>query len=126
MGAATSLAIDQPDPYQVKSTAVKAVPIKPATKKTPPRETRMRATGRVVEISAETLKIERTVKGTVESMDFLLSKALDKISVGDEVGVSYITKDSQNIAKRVVKVTRKKVVAPKSAKPAAVAPPAGK
>jgi len=126
MGVTTSLAVDQNDPYQTKATAVKSVPINPSLKKSPPRETRMRATGRVIEISAEELKIERTVKGTVETMEFTLAKPQEKIGVGDEVGVSYITKGNQNIAKRVVKVTKKKVIAPKGAKPAAITPATGK
>ncbi|MBP8980530.1 MAG: hypothetical protein KBG09_04730 [Syntrophobacterales bacterium] len=124
MGAASSLAIEQTDPYQAKSTAVKSVPINPAPQKAPPRETRMRATGRVIEISAVALKIERNVKGTVETMEFILAKPQDKINVGDEVGVSYITKDGQHIAKRIVKVTKKKVVTPKGGKSSVPTPPA--
>ena len=120
---APSFAVDQPDPYSGKSTTVKTVPIKPAPKKTPPRETRMRATGKVIEISPEAIKIERNVKGTVETMGFSLVKPLDKIKVGDEVGVSYITKDNQNIAKRISKVTKKKVIPPKGANPAVNVPP---
>ena len=115
---APSFAVDQPDPYSGKSTTVKTVPIKPAPKKTLPRETRMRATGKVIEISPETIKIERNVKGTVETMDFSLVKPLDKIKVGDEVAASYITKDNLNIAKRISKVTKKKVTPPNGAKTA--------
>jgi hypothetical protein len=107
-----SFAVDPPDPYAGKSTTVKTVPIKPAPPKTPPRETRMRATGRVIEISPTVLKIERNVKGNIETMDFSLVKPLDKIKVGDEVGVSYIAKNNQNVAKRVSKVTKKKVAPP--------------
>jgi hypothetical protein len=117
-----SFAVDPPDPYTGKSTTVKTVPIKPAPQKTPPRETRMRATGRVIEIAPETVKIERNVKGTVETMDFSLARPLDKIKVGDEVGVSYIAKDNKNIAKRITKVTKKKVAAPNGAKTAATLP----
>ncbi|HQK79012.1 MAG TPA: hypothetical protein PK621_04935 [Syntrophales bacterium] len=109
---ATSLAVGQPEPGPAKTAQVKTVPIKPAPKKAPPRETRMRATGKVIEISPTALKIERNVKGTVETMDFLLPKSQDRIAVGDEVGVSYITKDNQHIAKRVGKVAKKKVVSP--------------
>jgi hypothetical protein len=118
-----SFAVDTPDPYAGKSTTVKTVPIKPAPQKAPPRETRMRATGKVIEISPAALKIERNVKGTVETMDFSLVKPLDKIKVGDEVGVSYIAKDNQNIAKRISKVTKKKVGPPNGAKTAVVTPP---
>ena len=83
----------------------------------------MRATGKVIEISPEAIKIERNVKGTVETMDFSLVKPLDKIKVGDEVGVSYIAKDNQNIAKRISKVTKKKVTPPNGAKTAVNIPP---
>ncbi|MFA6414055.1 MAG: hypothetical protein WCW53_15315 [Syntrophales bacterium] len=121
--ATASFAIDPPDPYAGKSTTVKTVPIKPAPPKAPPRETRMRATGKVIEISPEAVKIERNVKGTVETMDFSLVKPLDKIKVGDEVGVSYIAKDNQNIAKRISKVTKKKVAPPNGAKTAINIPP---
>jgi len=121
--ATASFAVDQPDPYGGKSTTVKTVPIKPAPQKTLPRETRMRATGKVIEISPAALKIERNVKGTIETMDFSLVKPLDKIKVGDEVAVSYIAKDNQNIAKRVSKVTKKKVTPPNGTKTAVIIPP---
>lgn len=126
--SAPSFAVDPPDPYAGKSTTVKTVPIKPAPPKAPPRETRMRATGKVIDISSTAMKIERNVKGTVETMDFSLVKPLDKIKVGDEVGVSYIAKDNQNIAKRISKVTKKKVTSPNGAKAAAIIPsaPSGK
>jgi hypothetical protein len=121
-----SFAVDTPDPYAGKSTTVKTVPIKPAPPKMPPRETRMRATGKVIEISPTLLKIERNVKGNIETMDFSLAKPLDKIKLGDEVGVSYVAKNSQNIAKRVSKVTKKKVVpsnGPNAAASLPAAPP---
>jgi len=84
----------------------------------------MRATGKVIEISPASIRIERNVKGTVETMDFSLVKPLDKIKVGDEVGVSYITKDNNNIAKRISKVTKKKVTPAKGVNPAASLPAA--
>ena len=121
--ATASFAVDPPDPYSGKSTTVKTVPIKPAPEKAPPRETRMRATGKVIEISSDAIKIERNAKGTIETMDFSLVKPLDKIKVGDEVGVSYIAKDNQNIAKRISKVTKKKVTHPNSTKTAVNIPP---
>jgi hypothetical protein len=120
---ALSFAVEQPDPDAGKSTTVKTVPIKPAPPKTLPRETRMRATGKVIELSPAALRIERNVKGTVETMDFSLVKPPDKIKVGDEVGVSYIAKDNQNIAKRISKVTKKKVTPLNGAKTAVAAPP---
>ncbi len=83
----------------------------------------MRATGKIIELSPAALRIERNVKGTVETMYFPLVKPPDKIKVGDEVGVSYIAKDNQNIAKRISKVTKKKVTPLNGAKTAVAAPP---
>ena len=120
---APSFAVDQPDPYAGKSTTVKTVPIKTTRPKTLPRETRMRATGKVIELSPATLRIERNVKGTVETMEFSLVKPPDKIELGDEVGVSYIAKDNQNIAKRISKVTKKKITPSNGTKPAVIIPP---
>jgi len=94
----------QDKPPAPKTTTAKQQPVKP-----PPRETRMRATGVVKDMTAETLKIERTV--TSELMEFSLEKALDKIETGDKVTISYIRKEDKNIATRVSKVVQKKKIA---------------
>lgn len=85
------------------------------------KETKMSATGKVTEISDAMLKIERTVKGKVETMEFSLEKACPKIAAGDKVKVSYVTKDGKNVATKVTKAAAKKAAekaAAKEAKPA--------
>ena len=69
---------------------------------------KMHATGKVVEISDESVKIERTVKGDVETMEFYLEKPVKNISVGDSVKIAYMENDGKLIASRVAKVTFKK------------------
>lgn len=67
------------------------------------KETTMSATGKVKEISDVIMKIERTIKGKAEIMEFALDKTYPKISVGDKVKVSYITKDGKNVSTRLTK-----------------------
>ncbi len=80
---------------------------------------KMHATGKVVEISDEAIKIERTVKGDIENMEFALDKPVAGIMVNDSVKIAYTEKDGKLTALRVVKVTlKKKEVKPSEAKPA--------
>ena len=80
---------------------------------------RMHATGKVVEISGDSIKIERTVKGDIENMEFALDKPSTGIIVNDSVKIDYTEKDGKLIASRVVKVTfKKKEVKTSEAKPA--------
>jgi hypothetical protein len=109
----------------------KAAPAKTAIVKV----TKMRAPGTILEITDSTLKIERKVKDSVETMEFVLDKPL-KFKVGDKVRVSYIEKNGKMIVTRIVRtadVRVKKPVKPgKENKPAvgsavsAAAPPAAK
>ena len=78
---------------------------------------KMHATGKVTEISDTSIKIERTVKGDVETMGFDLDKHAANIGVNDIVKIAYIEKDGKLIASRVAKVTFKK----KEIKPAEAA-----
>ncbi len=64
---------------------------------------KMKATGRVVEVTDTSLKIERTAKGTVEPFEFALEKPLTKIKVGDKVSITYILKDEKNVITRITK-----------------------
>jgi hypothetical protein len=90
---------------------------KPATDKTKvdPAKTnvvksaKMNATGKVVEISDSSIKIERTVKGNAETMEFVLDKPIENIAVDDSVKIAYIDQDGQLLASRVVKAAPKKV-----------------
>ncbi len=80
---------------------------------------KMHARGKVVEISNESIKIERTVKGTIENMEFALDKPSTGIMVNDSVKIAYTEKDGKLIASRVAKVTlKKKEVKPSEAKSA--------
>jgi hypothetical protein len=94
----------------------------------PPRITEMSTAGKVLEVSDAMLKIERTLKGKAEIMEFILEKPLPNIAVGDQVKVSYLERDGRNILSRVApaqKTAVRKAVKkdfPKEMKP--VAPPA--
>ena len=79
----------------------------------------MHATGKVVEISDESIKIERTVKGDIENMEFALDKPFAGIMVNDSVKIAYTEKNGKLTASRVAKVIlKKKEVKPPGAKPA--------
>lgn len=67
------------------------------------KETTMSATGKVIEISDVILKIERTIKGKAELMEFVLEKTYPGISAGDRVKVSYGTKDGKNVSTKITK-----------------------
>jgi hypothetical protein len=117
-----AFAVNPTDISKDKSPSAKVTPAKPAPAKPLPRETRMRATGIIKEMTGDTLRIERTV--TAELMEFLLEKPLDKINVGDKVNISYIKKEEKNIAKRVSKdLPKKKVISTPDGKPALRQPP---
>jgi uncharacterized protein (DUF342 family) len=73
------------------------------------KSTKMNATGKVIEISDSSIKIERTVKGNAETMEFVLEKPAVNITVNDSVKIAYIEKDGQLLVSRVVKATPKKM-----------------
>ena len=88
--AGTAFAADQP-----KGGAAKAAPAKTA---------KMTATGQIVELSDTMLRLERSAKGKVETMEFGLEKALGPdVKVGDKVTVQYVSKDGKNFATKVNK-----------------------
>ncbi|MGV8057480.1 MAG: hypothetical protein AB2L12_05535 [Smithellaceae bacterium] len=78
------------------------------TKVSPVRIAKMNATGKVIEISDKTIKIERTVKNNVETMQFILDKPTGNIAVNDAVKIAYIEKDGNLLASRVAKIIPKK------------------
>lgn len=95
---------------------VKAPPKSEPAKATTVKIVKMKATGKVVDITDTTLKIERTIKGSVETVELLLEKPLTKFTVGDKVMVGYISQDEKNIVTRIVKQGPKpikKIVQPK-------------
>jgi hypothetical protein len=92
----------------VKADAVKSNIVKAA---------KMHATGKVVEISGELIKIERTLKGDIETMEFTLEKPFTAILINDLVKIDYTEKDGTLLASRVSKITfKKKEVNPAEAK----------
>ena len=100
----------------------------PSAPPLPPRIPEMSAAGKVLKISDTILKIERTLKGKAEIMEFILEKPFPNIAAGDQIKVSYREKDGRNILIRVapaqktaVRKAAKKDL-PKGMKP--VAPPA--
>jgi hypothetical protein len=82
---------------------------KPATDTTKVDPAKMNATGKVIEISDSSIKIERTVKGNAETMKFILDKPAENIAVNDSVKIAYIEKDGQLLASQVTKAKPKKI-----------------
>jgi hypothetical protein len=64
---------------------------------------KMTATGKIVDLSDTMLKVERSVKGKTETMEFGLDKPLAGMKVGDKVTVHYVVKDGKNVATKVTK-----------------------
>ena len=98
--SAIAFAADNPASTAVKADPVKVIPVRIA---------KMNATGKVIEISDKTIKIERTVKNNVETMEFILDKPTENIIINDAVKIAYIEKDGRLLASRVAKITPKKV-----------------
>ena len=73
------------------------------------KSAKMNATGKVIELSNSSIKIERTVKGNAETMEFVLDKPTENIAVNDSVKIAYIEKDGQLLASHVVKAAPKKM-----------------
>ena len=91
----------------------------------PSRVPEMSTAGKVLELSGTVLKIERTMKGSVETMEFSLEKPFSDIAVGDQIMVSYREKGGRNILIRVAPAKKTAVQTPKKESPTA-AKPAGK
>ena len=58
----------------------------------------MNATGKVIEISDKSIKIERTVRGNVEAMQFALENPTENITVNDTVKIAYINQGGKLVA----------------------------
>ena len=86
----------------------------------PPRVPEMSTAGKVIEITTALLKIERTLKGEAEIMEFILEKPFTNIAVGDQIKVSYREKNGRNVLIRVAPAKMTAVQKPKkeAAKPA--------
>ena len=98
--SALAFAADKPATDTIKVDSAKTNVVK---------SPKMNATGKVIEISDSSIKIERTVKGNAETMEFVLEKPAVNITVNDSVKIAYIEKDGQLLVSRVVKATPKKM-----------------
>ena len=74
------------------------------------KRTRVTFIGVVKGLSDTIILVERTVKGKVELIEFVLDKPTEKIEVGDKVKVSYLKKEGENIAIMVSPIVAKKVI----------------
>ncbi len=72
-------------------------------KATMQKAAKMNASGKVVEISDTSIKIERRIKGNTEVMEFALESPARDIVVNDSVKIDYIMKDGSLTASRVSK-----------------------
>jgi hypothetical protein len=70
------------------------------------------AAGRVLEISETSLKMERSVKGETEIMEFVLETPLGNIAVGEQIKVSYKQKEMKNVLIRAQKAKKTAIVKP--------------
>jgi hypothetical protein len=98
--SALAFAADKPATATTKANSAKTNVVKSA---------KMNATGKVIEISDSSIKIERTVKGSAETMEFVLDKPTENIVVDDSVKIAYIEQDGQLLASRIVKAAPKKM-----------------
>jgi len=72
------------------------------------KSAKMNARGKVIDISDSSIKIERTVRGNVEVMQFALENPTENVAVNDTVKIAYINEDGRLFATRVAKVDSKK------------------
>ena len=73
----------------------------------------MSTAGKVIEVTATLLKMERTLKGEAEIMEFALEKAFTNIAVGDQIKVSYREQNGRNVLIRVAPAKMTAVEKPK-------------
>jgi hypothetical protein len=94
----------------------------PTVPSRPPRVPEMSTAGKVMDVSDKVLKIERTLKGEAETMEFSLEKPCTNIAVGDHIKVNYREKEGRNILIRVAPAKMTAVQKPKKDAPKAVKP----
>lgn len=92
--AAITLAADKPAAKTDSPVVLKTNVVKTA---------KMNARGKVVEISDKAIRIERSIKGNVEIVEFALEKPVQDIMVGDAVKIDYSEKGGKLTASRVAK-----------------------
>lgn len=83
----------------------------------PPRVPEMSTAGKAIAVSGTELRLERTLKGKVETMEFILENPFPTIKVGDQIKVSYREKDGRNILTRVTPVKKTTAEKPKKDTP---------
>lgn len=93
-----------------------------AVRPPPPRVPEMSTAGTVIAVSETELRIERKLKGKVETMEFILENPFPTIKMGDQIKVSYREKGGRNVLIRVAPakktaVGKSKKELPKKAKP---------
>lgn len=88
----------------------------PAPPPAAPRVPEMSTAGKVIAVSNSQMRLERTLKGKVETMEFLLENPFPNIKAGDQIRVSYREKDGRKILIRVTQA--KKTAVEKSSKDA--------
>jgi hypothetical protein len=112
---AFAFAAEKSSLQDTKPGGVKVATAKAASSK----EIKLKATGKVMEVSETNLKIERNVRGkdgAPEIMEFVLEKP-KKVETGDKVSVTYIKREGKDVALRVAKVTTIKKSTTKAEKP---------
>ena len=92
--AAFAYAADQTATESSQGAIIKSGSVKTA---------KMNARGKVVEISDKAIKIERSIKGNVEIMEFALEAPVADIAVNDSVKIDYSVKDGILSASSVAK-----------------------
>jgi hypothetical protein len=93
--AAFAYAADKPATEAKQGVVLKTTNVKTA---------KMNARGKVVEISDKAIKIERSIKGNVEIMEFALENPAQDIVMNDSVKIDYSVKDGKLTASRVAKL----------------------
>ena len=93
--AVFAVAADKPVKESNQGVVLKTTNVKTA---------KMNARGKVVEISDTAIKIERSIKGNVELMEFALDAPVTDVAVNDSVKIAYTIKDGRLTAARVAKL----------------------
>lgn len=97
--AAFTYAADPPATPTNQGVVLKSASVKSA---------KMNARGKVVEISDKAIKIERSIKGNVEIMEFALETPVMNVVVNDSVKIDYSVKEGKLTASRVAKLGAQK------------------
>jgi len=89
----------------------------PAVPTLPPRVPEMSTAGKVIAVSSTELRLERTLKGKMETMEFVLENPFPTLKAGDQIKIGYREKDGRRILTRVTPVTKTGIEKPKKDAP---------